>query len=330
MNNRNMIFALTILFFIYLTAISSASCKLYYCNNAPTIISASKNAILGDTIVVEKVCRIDLTGYVINLSKGVTIKGNSIEDNRPVLYKTKADGLPIIDCIGGDVAISNIVFSGPDSNFKAQFYDSLSKLDKKEFYKYKPSKGINSNFDNIKISNCELKYFSHAGIAFYNPTNSITKSNSVSNCYIHDNYRPGLGYGIANDNTKCIIYNNYFNANRHAVQGTGRPLTSYIVINNIIGSKSFGHIFDMHGGFDRKDKTNIAGGTIVVFGNLNLCANQPFVKLRGIPQQCAIVFNNITFTENSKWVIMQLHEKGRLICFANSIFHGAKSISNEK
>ncbi len=167
------------------------------------------------------------------------------------------------------------------------------------------------------ISKCELRFFSHAAIAFYNLTPNQAIPKTVKDCYIHNNYRPGLGNGIANDNTTCMVIGNLFASNRHAIQGTGKPLTSYFAMNNLIGPHKYGHAFVMHGGFDTKDKTNIAGNSIFIFGNITLNKSFPFVKVRGIPQAACLVYGNYLMKLRKDMEIMQLHAKGRMVWFNN-------------
>ena len=86
----------------------------------------------------------------------------------------------------------------------------------------------------------------------------------ASKAYIHHNnihhcQRSGLGYGVALDEADAIIEANLFDWCRHAIAGTGSPGTSYEARYNIHLENASSHCFDMHGGGDRGDGTNIAG-----------------------------------------------------------------------
>jgi hypothetical protein len=304
-------------------SICSSNATVIWCNSAEKLFPIVNLAKENDTIIVRKNLLINLNGKCLKLKAGITLKGEVDSKNkwRPILTKTKNDGLPLIECLGENIEIENLILSGPDSIVDEELYMALSKNNKKEYYKIKPSKGILSNFGKTKVSSCELKYFSHAAIAFYNYSNFANVPNVVKNCYIHHNYRPGLGYGIANDNSSSIIINNYFNSNRHAVQGTGKPFTSYIAFGNLIGPTQFGHAFDMHGGFDRKDNSDIAGNLIFIFGNITLNQKFPFVKIRGVPSGFCLVSDNLLFYLRKDMEILQLHSKGNMISMNNHYFN---------
>ena len=67
-----------------------------------------------------------------------------------------------------------------------------------------------------------------------------------------------MGYGICHDRSFSLIEYNLFNYNRHSIAGTGRPDSGYEARHNIEIKHSLSHCFDMHGGRDRQDNTNIA------------------------------------------------------------------------
>ena len=91
-------------------------------------------------------------------------------------------------------------------------------------------------------------------------------------------------------NSVTIEYN-LFDWNRHSIAGTGRPGCSYIARHNVELGTSLSHCFDMHGGRDRKDGTDIAG-TVIEIHNNTFRAPQTPVVIRGVPQDKCEVHHN--------------------------------------
>ena len=82
-----------------------------------------------------------------------------------------------------------------------------------------------------------------------------------------------------------------FNSNRHSIAGTGRPDCGYVARHNVELGVSLSHCFDMHGGRDRKDGTNVAGTTIEISNNTFRAPQTPVV-IRGAPQEKCQVHHN--------------------------------------
>ncbi len=76
-----------------------------------------------------------------------------------------------------------------------------------------------------------------------------------------------LGYGVCLDEAETLIEGNLFDANRHSIAGTGRSGSGYEARNNVEMGRSLSHCFDMHGGRDRNDGTDVAGGWMHVHHN---------------------------------------------------------------
>src|SRR5690606_13612736 len=138
------------------------------------------------------------------------------------------------------------------------------------------SKGILISHKNVEIENCEIYNWSHAAIFVDN-----AGSAEIHHNYIHHNQRIGLGYGVMVEGFANITAN-IFDYNRHAIAGSGVPGSGYSAEFNIAlqNSSDQGHIFDMHGGKDRKDGTNIAGKSVSIKNNLfYLKSNRAAVKV---------------------------------------------------
>ena len=89
----------------------------------------------------------------------------------------------------------------------------------------------------------------------------------MQHCFIHHNQYQGLGYGVCLDEAETLIEGNLFDANRHSIAGTGRSGSGYEARHNVEMGRSLGHCFDMHGGRDRQDGTDVAGGWMHIHHN---------------------------------------------------------------
>ncbi len=109
--------------------------------------------------------------------------------------------------------------------------------------------------------------------------------------YIHHCQYNGLGYGISHNTASSLIEHNLFDYNRHSIAGTGRPGCTYVARHNVELGTSLSHCFDMHGGRDRKDGTDIAGTAIEIYNNTFRAPQTPIV-IRGVPEDICDVHHN--------------------------------------
>jgi len=121
--------------------------------------------------------------------------------------------------------------------------------------------------------------------------------------YIHHCQYNGLGYGVCHNTDSSLIEFNLFDSNRHSIAGTGRPGCSYIARHNVELGVSLSHCFDMHGGRDRKDGTNVAGTSIEIYNN-TFRAPQKAVVIRGAAEDKCEVHHNwfVTHADAAKAV----------------------------
>jgi len=86
------------------------------------------------------------------------------------------------------------------------------------------------------------------------------------------------------------------------------------------------HAFDMHGGADRKDGTNLAGTRIEIYNNTfhkiidSISGEQPSVVIRGVPAEGAWIHDNYLFynTKEKNFVIQQLNALGNMSVYNNN------------
>lgn len=274
-------------------------------NSKDELVNELKVAKKGSVIFLAGDKTFDLTGLnKLAIPDGVSLlsdRGSKYSKGALVFTNDLATS-PLFVANGDNILISGIRFQGPDSAVlnpgiaKARAVlkkgDPKAKLSEARFNTYGVPNSVFlevNNRKNIEIENCEIFYWSHAGINISNNSKVI-----VHHCYIHHNQRTGLGYGILVDKSNALIRGNIFDYNRHAIAGTGNIGTSYNAEFNIVlaNSTNQGHAFDMHGGADRKDGTNVAGDFVKITNNTFYYKNTPVIKVRGVPRQSSIVSNN--------------------------------------
>lgn len=274
-------------------------------NNVEELLSELKKAARGTTIFLAGDSAFDLSGYRnVSIPAGVTLASDrGINKSKGALiYTDNLSSSPLFQVTGDDVKIMGLRLQGPDSNVVHPRVikekrdlgreDPRSGLSEARFKTYgvPNSSGIKVNeYKNLTVENCEIYFWSHAGIEVSNNSTAF-----IHHSYIHHNQRVGLGYGIVVDQAHALIKANIFDYNRHAIAGTGRLGTSYIAEYNISLSNSTnqGHVFDMHGGVDRNDGTNLAGDYVSVSNNIFYYKNFPVIKVRGVSLKKSIISNN--------------------------------------
>jgi hypothetical protein len=128
----------------------------------------------------------------------------------------------------------------------------------------------------------------------------------------------GLGYGVVVGPGSVTIEANVFDHNRHDIAASGTPGTHYTAAYNLILGGAVQHSFDVHGGADRKDCTNIAGSAFVIHHNTFLQAHEPAVRLRGIPMQGAWIYKNETRDDSQSDAFNQVNASGNFSVVDNA------------
>lgn len=285
--------------------------KDFIVKSADQLKLALLKAKKGDVIYLNDKSVFDFTNQInLRIPGGVTLySGRGNKKSKGALILTQSHKtFPLFITTGDSVKISGIRFKGPDSTrinsieiAKALIGGKvgLAELDlgKVKSYAIPNSNAIQIYHKGVEIENCEIYNWSYAGIYVRKGGKAFIHHN-----YIHHNQRAGLGYGITIDRGFALIRANIFDYNRHAIAGTGALGTSYTANYNIALEHSTiqGHIFDMHGGKDRKDGTDIAGDSIKISYNTFYVTDYPAIMIRGIPRFSSIINNNtlIKVTEN--------------------------------
>ena len=129
--------------------------------------------------------------------------------------------------------------------------------------------------------------------------NGTCDKNSENNNY-------GLGYGVRVDSGSVDIEANVFDHNRHDIASNGLPGTFYTAAYNLVLDGAVSHSFDVHGGKDRGDGTDVAGSAFDIHHNTFLQAPlTPAVLIRGIPVCWATVYRNETRADSPDTAFQQ-------------------------
>jgi hypothetical protein len=269
----------------------------YTVETLEALLEALPQAQAGQVVFIPGDAEIDLTTLiyidqlVLEVPAGVTLasdrghNGSQGGELTSDVLKTPV----MIRCMGPNVRITGLRIRGPNTK---RYIDHHTRAFRGEgeghsyYYKFPTQDGIRTEHSSLEVDNCEIAGWGHAGIAVRDGDGHRFHHN-----YIHHCQYQGLGYGISHDTAASLIEYNRFDSNRHSIAGTGRPGCGYIARHNVELGVSLSHCFDMHGGRDRKDGTDIAGTTIEIYNNTFRAPQTPIV-IRGVPQDTCDVHHN--------------------------------------
>jgi hypothetical protein len=290
-------------------------------NNKAELLSALGNAKNGDIIYIADSSTIDLSGSEkIKIPGGVSIaSGRGYKGSLgALLISTELKTYPMFYSGGENIRLTGMRFCGPDTDRRtAQMKQLFKEGGHKSFYSIPNSIGISSAYSNTQIDNCEFWGWSHSAVLLSPGKKIFSDRNYIHNNYFHHNQRSGLGYGVSIDSVQVLIEGNLFDWCRHGIAGTGKPGTSYEARYNIVLEHFSEHAFDMHGGADRKDGTNIAGNSILIHHNTFKLVEQSAIVIRGRPIIKAEIYNNLFYNPDSSLTIKQIAEKGNMKIYNN-------------
>ncbi len=261
------------------------------------LLDALKQAKRGDVVYLPGDVEMNLTALVyidrlvIEIPAGVTLASNRGEQGSQgaLLVCDALDTPGVLRPMGPEARVAGLRLQGPNNRRYLDHHKrSFGKGGKGRDYYYKlpTSQGIVCDVPKLTVDNCEISGFSHAGIYLRGGDGHYIHHNYIHHCQYN-----GLGYGVCHADAQSVIEYNLFNWNRHSIAGTGQPGCSYTARHNVELGESLSHCFDMHGGRDRNDGTNIAGTTIRIENNTFGAARLP-IKIRGVPEQRCDVTKN--------------------------------------
>lgn len=283
----------------------------YLATDLNSLLAALSRAQAGEVVFIPAETEIDLTariyieGLVLEVPAGVTLAGNRGQAGSlgALLTSDALDTPVMIRALGPDVRITGLRIRGPN---KKRYMDHHSRSFTRDdsgdgyryhngqdprgghsyYYRFPDQRGIETVHDALRVDNCDLSGFGHSAVSL---TGGI--DHQIHHNFIHHCQYQGLGYGVALADAFAIIEHNRFDWNRHSIAGTGAAGSGYIARHNIELGTSLSHCFDMHGGRDRRDGTDIAGRSIEIHHNTFRAPETPIV-IRGVPQESCRVHHN--------------------------------------
>ncbi|MFO8012209.1 MAG: right-handed parallel beta-helix repeat-containing protein [Phycisphaerae bacterium] len=282
---------------------------------AEALVAALAAAASGDIVYMDDAAEIDLSGRdALVIPAGVTLaSGRGRGGSAGALLRTTDLGvMPLLAVGGPGVRVTGLRLRGPDPERRT---DEMRRLHKQgKYYSLPNSRGIQCDHPGLVVDNCELSGWSHAAVFLRKGA-----AGHVHHNHIHHNQRSGLGYGVCLDRSEGLIEANRFDFCRHAIAGTGRPGTSYEARYNDVGPHANGHSFDMHGGADRGDGTDVAGDRIRIHHNTFRATTVPAVHIRGRPRVAAEIHHNRFYHASLKRAVRQSHATGGMTVEANRL-----------
>jgi len=276
----------------------------YTVTNAAELIAALEKVKPGETVFVKGDVEIDLSvrvrteAFVLEIPEDVTLASDRGNQDSPgaLIYSGEFKTTPLIRVTGDNVRITGLRLRGPDPKLRMDLHRRCFREGgegHKLYYKFPTSDGIVTDYKALEIDNCMLYGWSHAAV-------SLRKGSShhIHHNYIHHNQRHGLGYGVSHNQAFSLIEYNLFDNNRHSIAGTGRSPSGYEARHNVVLEHANGHLYDMHGGRDRKDGTAIAGTWMKIYNNTFTAVHIKAIVIRGVPEEEASIHHNWFYLPN--------------------------------
>ena len=261
------------------------------------LLDALASARAGDTVyvagdaVIECTERVYVEELVLELPGGVTLASDRGIRGAPgglIRSDTFATN-PLVQVTGPDARVTGLRLQGPNprqclEHHSRAYYEGRGP---EYYYSFPTSVGIRTREPRLRVDNCELAGWSLGAVYIL-----AGDGHRVQHCFIHHNQYQGLGYGVCLDEAETLIEGNLFDANRHSIAGTGRSGSGYEARDNVEMGRSLGHCFDMHGGRDRQDGTDVAGGWMHIHHNTFRVPNRRALLISGTPEDRAVVEHN--------------------------------------
>ena len=265
--------------------------------NLDELLEALAGARSGDTVhvagdaVIECTERVYVDELVLELAGGVTLASDRGIKGAPgglIRSDTFATN-PLIRVTGPDARLTGLRLQGPNPRQCLEHHHRAYREGRGPgyYYSFPTSAGIEARDPRLRVDNCELGGWSLGAVHLVSGGGHL-----VQHCFIHHNQYQGLGYGVCLDQADSLIEGNLFDANRHSIAGSGKGGSGYEARNNVEMGRSLSHCFDMHGGRDRKDGTDVAGGWMHVHHNTFRVAGRRAVVIRGSPEEEAVIERN--------------------------------------
>lgn len=292
----------------------SVARKDYVVRGYEELVTALKQATEGQVVYIADETELDLTGKEkLVVPAAVTLASGRGQRNSQgaLLYTNDLAASPLILAGGKNVRVTGLRLRGPDLQRRTEQMRELHTQGR--YYSIPNSDAIICEHPELEVDNCELWGWSHAAVFLKNGASRA----HIHHNYIHHNQRSGLGYGVCLDQADALIEANLFDWCRHHIAGTGRPGTIYEARYNLVLENANSHSFDMHGGADRGDGTDIAGDSILIHHNTFQATSVPAIVIRGRPTKSADIHHNWFFHSNAQQAIAQTNASGNMNVYEN-------------
>ena len=193
--------------------------------------------------------------------------------------RARSPDCPLLDVQGPGVRITGLRTTAPTrpSRTTTRFTVTSKRWGSASFAGDKPSRW-NTEIDNNELSawpQAGVKIENVQGVHIHHNVIHFNRRNERNNTCDH-NY--DLGYGVVVGPGSATIEANVFDHDSHDIASDGKPGAHYTATYNLVLGSSVGHSFDVHGGGDRHDCTNIAGSAFVIHHNTFLQSHKPAVR----------------------------------------------------
>ncbi len=262
-----------------------------------SLLDALSKATKGQVVFIPGDVEIDLTAriyieqIVLEVNEGVTLASDrGHKGSQGALLTSDALKTPVMIRVrGANSRLTGLRLRGPNTKRYLDHHRRAFKAGgggHSYYYEFPTQNGILCEHDDLEVDNCDLSGFGHAAVFL-----TKGKGYHIHHNFIHHCQYNGLGYGVSHDRASSLIEFNLFDSNRHSIAGTGRPGCTYVARHNVELGTSLSHCFDMHGGRDRDDNTDIAGTSIEIHNN-TFRAPQTAIAIRGVPEDKCDVHHN--------------------------------------
>ncbi len=280
---------------------------------APGTPEAETQAKPGTVIEVDPFATIELTGIVLGIPAGVTLRGGRRGLWHGAELWTDQPARPTMLKINGDDArVTRLLLTGTSGSSDGDAPSSTGIL-------VEPDRGSHKIHQRVIIDHNEMWKWAGCAVDVVgaknlpeicsderNPKDSGLLPNvRVARNYIHHNRKQNAGYGVAaHEGGFPLIEGNTFNENRHAIMGDGKRCTKYYAWYNLVlpdapCQKKLGicvwhtHDFDVHGTGDNGFGGR-AGQYFDIGWNTFLGQNRQNFDLRGKPSVAVEYHHNIS------------------------------------
>jgi PKD repeat protein len=260
----------------------------YVVTTRDQLLTALKSAKAGEVVFVPSSATIDLTGAsTVTIPAGVILASDRGYNGRAggLIKRDNSGTIPLATFMaGGDnVRFTGLRIQGPHSGYGADYGDNVKCAIMEE------------NRNGLEVDNCEIYYWSYAGVAFENTRNSAWSGNVHHNT-IHHIAGEGYGYGVMVAYGDVLIEANNFDYTRHAVIGEGCPGEKFVYRYNYYGSHSLNPVLDLHTNCGGWSAGGVSGRLYDIHHNTIVYAGSVTLNAYGTPSEGLYITKNILAT----------------------------------